>query len=98
MRCLPEHKKLAEVPLDCHIEERVVHSGDDPHTALERQESLHLLDHRLAALPVDQRECLILREVEELSYKEIAVVTGVATGTVMSRLWRARRALLEMPQ
>ena len=36
----------------------------------------------------------VLRELEELSYRDIARVTGVPLGTVMSRLWRARRALL----
>ena len=44
-------------------------------------------------LPTDLRECLVLRELEELSYKEIAHVTNVPVGTVMSRLWRARQAL-----
>ncbi|HKM63806.1 MAG TPA: sigma factor-like helix-turn-helix DNA-binding protein, partial [Acidisphaera sp.] len=42
------------------------------------------------------RECLVLREIEGLSYKEIAEVAGVPIGTVMSRLWRARQALLEV--
>jgi RNA polymerase sigma-70 factor, ECF subfamily len=47
----------------------------------------------VAQLPAEYREVLILREIEELSYKEIAEVTGVPSGTVMSRLSRARLAL-----
>jgi RNA polymerase sigma-70 factor (ECF subfamily) len=43
---------------------------------------------------VELRECLVLRELEELSYKEIAQVIGLPVGTVMSRLWRARQAIL----
>lgn len=49
----------------------------------------------IEALPADFREVLILRELEELSYREIADVTGLAIGTVMSRLSRARRRLEE---
>ncbi len=45
------------------------------------------------ALPRDYREVIVLRELEELSYKEIAQVTGVPIGTVMSRLARARAQL-----
>ena len=48
----------------------------------------------VAALPVDLRETLVLRELEELSYKEIAEVTQTPIGTVMSRLWRARQMLV----
>jgi len=47
-------------------------------------------------LPADYREILLLREVEDLSYKEIATVTGAAMGTVMSRLSRAREALRKL--
>lgn len=68
--------------------------ADDPEAALARREGFAGLDRALAALPVELREYLILRELEELSYKEIAHVTGVPIGTVMSRLWRARRALM----
>ncbi len=69
----------------------------DPETALDRKQGLAELDRRLATLPAELRECLVLRELEDLSYKEIAQVTGVAIGTVMSRLWRARRAVMETP-
>ncbi len=47
----------------------------------------------MAQLPAEYREVLILREIEDLSYKDIAAVTGVPAGTVMSRLARARLAL-----
>src|SRR3984885_14245189 len=59
---------------------------------------LERLDHEtinalVAPLPAEYRGVLILREIEELSYKEIAEVAGVPAGTVMSRLSRARLAL-----
>jgi RNA polymerase sigma-70 factor (ECF subfamily) len=47
----------------------------------------------VANLPAEYREVLILREIEDLSYKDIAAVTGIPAGTVMSRLSRARLAL-----
>jgi RNA polymerase sigma factor (sigma-70 family) len=68
--------------------------ADDPEVALDRSQQIESLDRALAALPVELRECLVLRELEELSYRQIAEVTGVPVGTVMSRLWRARRAIL----
>jgi RNA polymerase sigma factor (sigma-70 family) len=49
----------------------------------------------IEALPTDQREVLILREFEEMSYKQIAVTTRLPVGTVMSRLARARQRLDE---
>jgi len=52
------------------------------------------LERMLFALPVELRECLVLRELEGCSYKEIARVTETPIGTVMSRLWRARQTLL----
>jgi RNA polymerase sigma-70 factor (ECF subfamily) len=67
--------------------------ADDPEAALAHHEGMVQLDEALAALPVELRECLVLRELEELSYKEVAHITGVPIGTVMSRLWRARQAL-----
>ena len=68
--------------------------ADDPEAALTRRQAVAAMEHALAALPIDLRECLVLRELEEFSYKEIAQVVGVPVGTVMSRLWRARQALM----
>ena len=49
----------------------------------------------IGGLPIELRETLVLRELEELSYKDIAEVTQTPIGTVMSRLWRARRAAVQ---
>jgi RNA polymerase sigma-70 factor (ECF subfamily) len=57
-----------------------------------RQEHRRVVD-ALSALPPIQRDILLLREVEGLSYKEIAEITGTTMGTVMSRLSRARAEL-----
>ena len=71
----------------------VAHDG--PETALMRQDDQRLLHELLAGLPVELRECLILREIEELSYKEIARIVDAPIGTVMSRLWRGRKLLVQ---
>jgi len=52
-----------------------------------------LLERAVAALPTEFREVIVLREVHDLSYKEISRVTGAPLGTVMSRLARARERL-----
>jgi RNA polymerase sigma-70 factor (ECF subfamily) len=67
--------------------------GDDPEAALIRARDRRQLDHLIERLPLGLRETLVMRELEELSYREIAQITGVPIGTVMSRLWRARRLL-----
>jgi RNA polymerase sigma-70 factor (ECF subfamily) len=68
-------------------------SSPDPEATLAQRQDLAALDDALDALPVAWRECLILREVEALSYKEMARIMDVPIGTVMSRLSRARQAL-----
>jgi RNA polymerase sigma factor (sigma-70 family) len=70
-------------------------SQDDPETSLQRQSEIAEVRAMIQRLPEPFRETLVLRELEELSYKEIAQVTGVPVGTVMSRLARARRMLTE---
>jgi RNA polymerase sigma factor (sigma-70 family) len=68
--------------------------ADDPEEALVRCEGFAQLEQALATLPAELRECLVLHELEELPYKDVAHITGVPIGTVMSRLWRARQALM----
>jgi RNA polymerase sigma factor (sigma-70 family) len=67
---------------------------DDPETSLIKSRDRRHVRQLIAALPVELRETLVLRELEELSYKEIAEVTQTPIGTVMSRLWRARQTLV----
>jgi RNA polymerase sigma-70 factor (ECF subfamily) len=68
-------------------------SSPGPEATLAQRQDIAALDEALDALPVAWRECLILREVEALSYKEMARIMDVPVGTVMSRLARARQAL-----
>ena len=67
----------------------------DPETSALTASEGRKLEAAIAALPEEFRETLILREMEELSYREIAEAVGVPIGTVMSRLARARTMLRE---
>lgn len=67
--------------------------GDSPEALLERSQSRERVHRALRRLPLEFREVLVLRELEELSYKEIATVVGIPMGTVMSRLGRGRQQL-----
>jgi len=68
----------------------------DPETSLLQKERAGMLRQALTALPLELREVLVLRELEELSYREIANIAGVPMGTVMSRLSRARKRLQDV--
>ncbi len=70
-------------------------AGDEagPEALLMRRDLGEALARLVAALPVEQREVLVLREVEDMDYRAIATVVGIPIGTVMSRLARARAAL-----
>ncbi len=65
----------------------------DPEALLLASIDAATLDRLMGRLPPEHRAVLVLRELEDLSYGEIATVTGVPVGTVMSRLARARLAL-----
>jgi RNA polymerase sigma-70 factor (ECF subfamily) len=65
----------------------------DADALLQSRSDLRRLDRLIEALPPQLREAIVLRELHELDYRQIAEVTGVPIGTVMSRLHRARSAL-----
>lgn len=77
---------------DEEIDERA-DASLDPEARLIQQQTVDEVRGALETLPADFREVLVLRELEELSYKEIAAVVGIPIGTVMSRLARARERL-----
>ena len=65
----------------------------DPESLTMRRDEERTLNRLLSSLPDEHREVLMLREIEEMDYRQIAAVTNVPIGTVMSRLARARAAL-----
>jgi RNA polymerase sigma-70 factor (ECF subfamily) len=71
----------------------VASESANPETLLLHRANQQMLRDALEALPVALREIVVLRELEELSYKEIAAMTAVPLGTVLSRLARARKRL-----
>jgi len=79
-------------PFDEEIHSEAEASPNPEELLLENADRRHL-QNALEELPVEFREALVLRELEGMSYKEIANVSGVPMGTVMSRLARARDRL-----
>jgi RNA polymerase sigma-70 factor (ECF subfamily) len=68
-------------------------SNGNPEVLLMQQASKRIINTALERLPLESREMIVLRELEDLSYKEIATIVEVPIGTVMSRLARARGLL-----
>jgi RNA polymerase sigma-70 factor (ECF subfamily) len=84
---------------DLEAVERAQHSAGNcsagtPEAELIARADAARLEDAIAALPLPFRETLVLRDVQGLDYREIAEVTGVPVGTVMSRLARGRRRLI----
>ena len=86
---LREH---AELPLE---DEGPVAAGT-PESELLARTGRDALARALERLPVPHREVILLCDVEEMSYREIAEIVGIPIGTVMSRLARARRGMREL--
>lgn len=82
------HQEVSPEQLDA-----IHSSGPSPEAILLRKGESEAVREALDSLPPHLREVIILREFEEMSYREIAAVAGIREGTVMSRLSRARRQL-----
>ena len=95
--CYTWLKRKQAPEFSCDFEEAVMTKESeepDPESSHELKVQAQLINEAIEKLPVEFREVVILRELEELSYKEIAAITGIPIGTVMSRLSRARKRLL----
>jgi RNA polymerase sigma factor (sigma-70 family) len=68
---------------------------ENPESILSRRQDMDLIQEAIEALPTEFREILVLRTFDGLSYNEIAQVTNIPIGTVMSRLARARQFLVK---
>jgi RNA polymerase sigma-70 factor, ECF subfamily len=77
------------------LEVSVADAGPDPEERAIQAGHTRRLEAMIARLPDDFREVLVLREIQDMSYREIAEITGAPIGTVMSRLARARTMLRE---
>ncbi len=84
-------KGAESLPLEAAENEAA--DGPDPEQSAMAGDRRRHVAAALAALPVEVREVLVLREIEDLSYKQIAAVLDLPIGTVMSRLARAREKL-----
>lgn len=97
LTALKQQQRRGFVPLpeehDVQDGHAMIATTPDPEGSSIRRDEARTLDQLMSALPEDQREVLVLREIEEMDYREIATVTNVPIGTVMSRLARARAAL-----
>lgn len=93
--CYTWLRRKGEQPL-AEFDEQMHSPGDpasDSEAILLRRAALRSLKGCVEALPAEFREAIVLRELEELSYNEIAAIARVPIGTVMSRLARARKRL-----
>jgi RNA polymerase sigma-70 factor (ECF subfamily) len=94
---LKQRQRRGFVPLpeenDAHDGYAMTAATPDPEDDSIRRDEQRTLDRLIAALPEEHRTVLMLREIEEMDYREIAQITNVPIGTVMSRLARSRSAL-----
>jgi RNA polymerase sigma-70 factor (ECF subfamily) len=79
-----------------HMAADTASTDNNPEAALIARSDEAKLEAAIASLPAIFRETMVLRDVQGLDYREIATITGVPIGTVMSRLARARRRVIDM--
>lgn len=90
---LRKSRRSSQIAAPSEELDRAADAAPSPEAEQLRNADYRLVREGIESLPPEYREVLVLRELEELSYKEIAQVAGVPIGTVMSRLARARQRL-----
>ena len=98
-----KRKSFRRVNSDFELDENRFSSEDistssyigQPDKILENKQALSIVQKALANIKEEQRLILVLREIDGFSYEEISKITGLASGTVMSRLFYARKAFNE---
>jgi RNA polymerase sigma factor (sigma-70 family) len=94
---LKQQQRRGFVPLpeehDARDGHAMIASTPDPESVSIHRDDERTLERLMSALPQEHREVLVLREIEDMDYREIATVANIPIGTVMSRLARARAAL-----
>ena len=87
------------VALDDALHQQVPADTPTPEAMLQARQRIAELERALARLSVEHREILLLRDIEDMPYEDIAQVLGIGLGTVKSRIARARAGLLQhMPR
>jgi len=81
---------LDDLPVDEEYATQLIDRRESPEQFVERQELSELIEAALQSLPEDQRTAMILCDIQGYTYEDIAEMTGVAMGTVKSRISRAR--------
>src|SRR3954470_6797542 len=94
--CIRQNRTRRTEPAPEEQFDQIASSSMQPLEHLEKSSDAAELRRAIDQLPLEHRETLILREMEGLSYKEIAQIAGVPMGTVMSRLARAREKLVQI--
>ena len=92
---LEAHRQGGEEQYDEDTHAGAAPAVESPESLLARESEARWVRGHIATLPREYREVIVLRELEELSYKEIGVIVDVPIGTVMSRLARGRALLTE---
>ena len=94
---LKQQQRRGFVPLpeehDARDGHAMIATTPDPESVSIHRDDARTLERLMSALPQEHREVLVLREIEDMDYREIATVANIPIGTVMSRLARARAAL-----
>lgn len=88
-------QRVEFVALDEGLADHIPADTPTPEAALQARQRIAALEGALARLSVEHREILLLRDIEDLSYEDIAEVLGIGLGTVKSRIARARAGLLQ---